>query len=105
MQNLSLSLRDNCEALQSCAPEEKLCKRNAAAPAWYQIAGIAFFYMAILLTGIYATRRGKKLRRMSMDLAQDSMIAGRNIGKHRILCLLALAFPLLIRNALFSTIS
>ena len=81
MQNLSLSLADNCEVLKSCAPEKNLCKRNAAAPAWYQIAGIAFFYMAILLTGIYATRRGKKLRRMSMDLAQDSMIAGRNIGK------------------------
>ena len=44
------------------------------------MAGIIFFYGLILLVGIYATKRSKKFRRMSMDLAQDTMVAGRNIG-------------------------
>ena len=81
--NISLKIAENCDAGISCAPESNFCRRNAAAPAWYQIAGIAFFYLVILATGIYATKRGKKLRRMSMDLAQDNMVAGRNIGQLR----------------------
>jgi high affinity choline transporter 7 len=32
------------------------------------------------MVGIYATRRGKQMRRKSMDEAHDSMLAGRNIG-------------------------
>lgn len=56
------------------------CKPPEGKPEWYQVAGIVFFYTLILIVGIYATRRGKKVRRMSMDLAQDSMVAGRNIG-------------------------
>ena len=38
------------------------------------------FYVAILLVGIYATKQGQKKRRASMDLAEDSIVAGRNIG-------------------------
>ena len=49
-------------------------------PQWYKIVGIAFFYVAILLVGIYATKQGQKKRRASMDLAEDSIVAGRNIG-------------------------
>ena len=63
-----------------CEVDENECKADEISPQWYKIAGIGFFYVAILLVGIYATRQGKKKRRPSMDLAEDSMVAGRNIG-------------------------
>ena len=63
-----------------CKVDENECKADEISPQWYKIAGIGFFYIAILIVGVYATRQGKKKRRPSMDLAEDSMVAGRNIG-------------------------
>ena len=89
-----------------CKVDENECKADEISPQWYKIAGIGFFYVAILLVGVYATNEGKKKRRPSMDLvrvpldvlsgtcwlsfqvqtpknpskAEDSMVAGRNIG-------------------------
>ena len=63
-----------------CKVNEEECKADEVATQWYKVAGIGFFYAAILLVGIYATQQGKKKRRPSMDLAEDSMVAGRNIG-------------------------
>ena len=63
-----------------CEADKNECKMDEISPQWYKIVGIAFFYVAILLVGIYATKQGQKKRRASMDLAEDSIVAGRNIG-------------------------
>ena len=73
-----------------CVVDPEECKRDEISPQWYKIAGIGFFYVAILLVGVYATKQGKKKRRPSMDLAEDSMVAGRNIGVVRVYHLLKL---------------
>ena len=40
----------------TCQVDEDECKLDEISPQWYKIAGIAFFYIAILVVGIYATK-------------------------------------------------
>ena len=78
---LQLYFSGKCVKEESvCEADKNECKMDEISPQWYKIVGIAFFYVAILLVGIYATKQGQKKRRASMDLAEDSIVAGRNIG-------------------------
>ena len=45
------------KAEDTCKPNEAECIADESTPQWEKIVGIAFFYVAILIVGIYATRR------------------------------------------------
>jgi len=42
---------------EPCKPNKSECIADESTPQWEKIVGIAFFYIAILIVGIYATRR------------------------------------------------